>query len=99
MRGKAYFIFVYPTLLSDFDFKIPSFLEFIANSSHPDSTMTTRTQGVAALTRNRETVKECLQQNIESAQNVVENPKDGDSCRTWPLRQAKSNLAYAKGSY
>ncbi len=44
-------------------------------------------------------MKECLQKNIESAQKIVENPKDGDSYRTWPLRQAKTNLEYTMVSY
>ncbi len=52
-----------------------------------------------ALRWNRKAVEECLQKNIKSAQNIVENPKEGDSYRTWPLRQAKSNLEYTKVSY
>ncbi len=59
--------------------------------------MTTRSQGVIVLRKNRVAVKEYLQKNIDSAQKIVENPKEGDSYKSWPLRQAKSNLGAHKG--
>ncbi len=62
--------------------------------------MGTRNQGLKALKKNRVTVKEYLQQNIDSAQKIVDNPKDEeDLYKSWPLRQAKSNLEHTIVSY
>ncbi len=87
------------TLVSDCRFKIRSFFEFISDSSRVDSTMTTRNQGSGALKRNREAVKEILQENIDTGQTIIDNPKEGNKYKTWPLRQTKSNLIQFKESY
>ncbi len=61
--------------------------------------MTTRIQGSTALKRNRDAVKEILQKNIDIGQTIIDNPKEGNKYKTWPLKQAKSNLTQFKESY
>ncbi len=59
------------------------------------STMSTRSQGVAALRRSRDAVKAFLKKHIDNSKKIVENPQEGDSFKTLPkhaLRQAKANL-------
>ncbi len=61
--------------------------------------MTTRNQGSGALKRNREAVKEILKKNIDTGQTIIDNPKEGNQYKTWPLREAKANLTQFKESY
>ncbi len=63
--------------------------------------MSTRSQGVKALKRSRDAVKE-LKKHIDNAKKIVENPQEGDSLKTLPklaLRQDKANLTQSKESF